>query len=298
MKILIIGSEGFIGSHARIYFEKIGCKVYSADVLNIDRPNYKKLQTKEENFSQLFKDSSPDVCINASGSANVGFSFEQPQLDFELNVLNVQKILVAARNYAPECKLINFSSAAIYGNPESLPIAESHNPNPLSPYGFHKLQSELLMSEYHKFFGLHTCSLRVFSAFGPRLKKQLFWELYQKSLKTDQPELFGSGKESRDFIFIDDLIQIIELIINQSKFEGSVFNVANGEEISIQTAAYIFYKKLNSAIHPHFNNQVKQGDPLNWRADIEKIKNLGYKQSVSFEEGIERYVSWLDSRTN
>ena len=293
MKILIIGSEGFIGSHARIHFEKIGWTVYSADILDIHRTNYKKLLTKEETFFELFKEEKPDVCINASGSANVGFSFDQPQLDFELNVHNVQKILIAARDYAPNCKIINFSSAAIYGNPESLPVSEVQSANPLSPYGFHKLQSELLMSEYHKFFGLKTCSLRVFSAYGPFLKKQLFWELYQKSLTTTTPELFGTGNETRDFIYIDDLVTIIQLVIEQSNFEGSIFNVANGEEVTIQKASSVFYNQLNPKIKPKFNNKVKQGDPLNWRADIRKISELGYTQSISFDEGISRYIKWL-----
>ncbi len=293
MKILIIGSEGFIGTHARIHFEQLGSIVYSADVLDIERKNYTKLLSKEETFSKLFEDSNPDVCINASGSANVSFSFEQPQLDFELNVLNVQKILIAARNHSPNCKIINFSSAAIYGNPDKLPISENQAANPLSPYGFHKLQSELLMSEYHKFFGLKTCSLRVFSAFGPFLKKQLFWELYQKSLSSETPELFGTGHESRDFIYIDDLVKIIHLVIDHCTFEGSIFNVANGEEVTIENASTIFYKHLNPSIKPVFNNKVKQGDPLNWKADISKISDMGYKRSVSFEDGIAAYVKWL-----
>jgi dTDP-glucose 4,6-dehydratase/UDP-glucose 4-epimerase len=293
MKILIIGSEGFIGTHTRLYFEGIGYTVYTADILNTDRINYTRLLSSQETFSSLFQITNPDICINASGSANVGFSFEQPQLDFELNVLNVQKILVAARNYAPNCKIINFSSAAIYGNPDKLPISENQAANPLSPYGFHKLQSELLMSEYHKFFGLKTCSLRVFSAFGPFLKKQLFWELYQKSLTSATPELFGTGNESRDFIYIDDLVKIIHLVIENCTFEGSIFNVANGEEVTIERASSVFYKHLNPSIKPVFNNKVKQGDPLNWKADISKISDMGYKQSVNFEDGIAEYVKWL-----
>ena len=97
----------------------------------------------------------------------------------------MQKILVAIRDRNSSCKFINFSSAAVYGNPKFLPITENSVCKPLFPYGFHKLQSELLLTEYYNFFGLKTCSLRVFSAYGPLLKKQLFWDLYQKAIQND-----------------------------------------------------------------------------------------------------------------
>ena len=183
MKILIIGSKGFIGSHCVDYFAVKGFEVFQADVNVSLESNYYPIEQQNSDFSLPFREHQFDVCINASGSAHVGFSFENPSKDFELNVVNVQKILVAIRDYNSNCKFINFSSAAVYGNPQILPITENSKCKPLSPYGFHKLQSELLLTEYHKFFGLKTCNLRVFSAYGPRLKKQLFWDLYQKVIQ-------------------------------------------------------------------------------------------------------------------
>jgi dTDP-glucose 4,6-dehydratase/UDP-glucose 4-epimerase len=293
MKIFVIGSNGFIGRHCVEHFKAKGFEVFEADINITGGSNFYKIDCKNSDFSVPFKEYQFDVCVNASGSAHVGFSFENPSVDFELNVINVQKILVAIRDFNKGCKFINFSSAAVYGNPDSLPIAENSICKPLSPYGFHKLQSELLMSEYHNFFGLKTCSLRVFSAYGPGLKKQLFWDLYQKTMKNDSVILFGSGFETRDFIYIDDLIQIIDIIIDNSSFEGSIYNAASNQEITIAEAALIFLKEFAPEKKFIFNGEVKVGDPSNWLADMNSLRELGFEPQFNLSLGIKKYVEWL-----
>lgn len=294
MKILIIGSEGFIGSHCVAYFKSIGYDVFEANLSKNTSENCFTIDRSNSNFSEPFQNHKFDVCINASGSAHVGFSFENPSIDYELNVVNVQKILVCIRNFNPSCKFINFSSAAVYGNPKSLPIKENSICKPMSPYGFHKLQSELLLTEYHNFFGLKTCSLRVFSAYGPGLKKQLFWDLYQKTLQDDTIKLYGTGLETRDFIYIDDLIQIIDLVIEKSSFDGAIYNVANNKETTIDRVAQVFKNELSPEKKVLFNGEVRLGDPNNWLADISKLKKMGYIQKVNIIDGLKNYVKWLE----
>jgi UDP-glucose 4-epimerase len=293
VKILIIGSKGFIGTHCVSYFQSKGLEVFQADVTTSSEVNYYQIESQNSDFSLPFKEHQFDVCINASGSAHVGFSFENPSKDFELNVVNVQKILVAIRDYNCNCKFINFSSAAVYGNPQFLPITENSTCKPLSPYGFHKLQSELLLTEYHNFFGLNTCSLRVFSAFGPRLKKQLFWDLYQKAIKEETVSLFGTGNETRDFIFIDDLIQILDLVIHNSPFHGSIYNVASQVETRIADAAQIFINEFSPIKQLVFNGEVKVGDPNNWLADMKCLKDFGFKPQFDLQTGLKKYAEWL-----
>ena len=293
MKILIIGSNGFVGSHCVDYFAAKGDDVWCAGVHDLQKPKYFKLDRENTNFKHLFQSQVYDVCINATGSANVGFSFENPSKDFELNVINVQKLLVAIRDYNSTCKFINFSSAAVYGNPQILPITETAYCKPLSPYGFHKLQSELLLTEYHNFFNLKTCSLRVFSAYGPRLKKQLFWDLYQKAIISNEISLFGTGKETRDFIYIDDLLQIIDLIIQYSPFEGSMYNASSNVEVTIDEAAKTFAMLFNQNKKITFNGEIKIGDPLNWLANIEQVKNMGFVPQYNLKSGLKKYIQWL-----
>jgi UDP-glucose 4-epimerase len=293
MKILIIGSKGFIGSHCVDYFTAKGFTVLQADVNEFSEGNRYRITPHNSDFSIPFKEHQFDVCINASGSAHVGFSFENPTIDFELNVINVQKMLVAIRDYNPHCKFINFSSAAVYGNPSQLPIKEGYLCKPLSPYGFHKLQSELLLTEYHNFFGLQTCSLRVFSAYGPRLKKQLFWDLYQKSLQSDVISLFGTGSETRDFIYIDDLLHILDLVIQNSSFQGSIYNVASAVETTIAEAAQIFIGAFSPGKKLEFTGEVKEGDPIHWFADMEFLSSKGFNPQFNLHLGLKRYAAWL-----
>ena len=293
MKILIIGSKGFIGSHCVEYYIAKGFDVWQADVNESKDKNFSKIERHNSDFSLPFKEHQFDVCINASGSAQVGFSFENPSKDFELNVVNVQKILVAIRDFNSGCKFINFSSAAVYGNPQFLPITENSSCKPLSPYGFHKLQSELLLTEYHKFFGLKTCSLRVFSAYGSRLKKQLFWDLYQKAIQDEVISLFGTGNETRDFIYIDDLLQIMDLVIQNSTFQGSIYNVASQVETTISEAAQVFLNEFSPEKKVAFNGKVKMGDPNNWLANMENLKNYGFKPQFNLNLGLKKYVEWL-----
>lgn len=296
MKILIIGSEGFIGKNSVAYFQQSGHDVWQAGITDLQKDGYTLLNEENTDFEILFKTNRYDVCINASGSAHVGFSFENPIKDFELNVLNINKLLIAIRKYNPTCKFINFSSAAVYGNPTTLPISENAPTNPLSPYGFHKLQSELILKEYHKFFGLHTCSLRVFSAYGVGLKKQLFWDLYQKALQSRQVALFGTGEESRDFIHIADLLSALDKIIKNANFEGEVINVASGKEITINEAVTTFYRLFDEKINFEFTNKLKVGDPNNWCADIRKLKEIGFSPQYSLEAGLKKYIQWLKEK--
>jgi UDP-glucose 4-epimerase len=295
MNILVIGSKGFIGSHCVNYFNSKNHVVFEAGVsANTNNPNYTQLNASNTNFDELFTKNNIDWCINASGSAHVGFSFEKPDIDFELNVLNVHKLLVSIRTHQPKCKFINFSSAAVYGNPEQLPIKEDSSKNPLSPYGFHKLQSEYLIKEYHRFFGLSTCSLRVFSAYGPGLKKQLFWDLFQKMKQNPENiEIYGTGSESRDFIYIDDLVQAIEIIFTQSPFDGSAYNLSSGNETTIKSVVDLFYSYLNPRTKYQFNNMQKLGDPNNWQADISELKKLGFETKTSLETGLLDTANWL-----
>ena len=296
MKILIIGSEGFIGHALFKHFMSKKVQVIGVDIVSQTLPNYIFINAASPDYNDVFKNTSFDLCINASGAANVNFSNKNPSWDYVLNAHNVFKMLDGIRKFAPACKFIHLSSAAVYGNPESLPISESFPIKPLSPYGFHKWQSEILCQEFASVYGVQSVVLRIFSAFGPGLSKQLFWDLYQKSKASKSVEIFGTGKETRDFIFIDDIIQAIEIII-QTQNEQRIINVANGEEISIETAAKIFFKHLDTSNDFSFNGQSRKGDPKNWRADISILKSMGYKQQITFKQGIDKYCKWLKSES-
>ena len=296
MKIIVIGSRGFIGSHCVDYFgqenEVWGCDV----VIDYNTSRYISLDSVNPNYLDIFRNLKFDVCINCSGAANVPLSLEKPYDDFCLNTLNVYKLLEAIRIHNSECKFITMSSAAVYGNQECLPIKTIANLSPVSPYGYHKAYAEQICEEYNRFWGIKTCCVRIFSAYGPRLRKQLFWDMYNKFISMDKIILWGTGNESRDFIYISDLIRAIDIVIKNSDFNNEKVNIANGVQTSIREVAYTFVKVLDICKPFKFNGEVRKGDPINWEADITNLTYWGYKPEVSLEDGIKRYIQWIERK--
>lgn len=287
-QILIVGSRGFIGSHCVEYFSANN-EVCGCDVTEKNDSSQKYFQIKNNSdFNIILAKHKFDLFINASGSAGVGFSISYPEKDYELNTANVEAMLAAIKKHSPQTKFINFSSAAVYGNPKHLPINEYDEIMPLSPYGKHKAEAEKILKKYHDDSGLKTCSVRVFSAYGPGLHKQLFWDLFLKARETKHIRLFGTGDESRDFIFIDDLVGAIECVAQNAPMNGECINVSSGIETRVSEAAQIFLNALGQTFELNFSGEVKEGDPVNWKADVRVLNELGFRTSVSLQEGLKR----------
>lgn len=292
MTILILGASGFIGNACYEHFSKQHA-VSGVDLID----HYSKgliLETETGVIEQLIRDKQFQVIINCAGSANIQKSFSDPKADFLSNTAYVERVLVSLKDHSPHTQFINISSAAVYGNPTQLPVSELADTHPLSPYGTHKLMSEELLSEYNRLFKIPTSSVRIFSAYGTGLKKQFFYDLYQRfHSDPKQITLFGTGYESRDFIFISDLVEALDLLITKAAFKGEVYNLASGVESFIHESASLFAGILNYSGKIHFSNEQLEGYPLNWQADISKLKSLGFEPAITLQEGLRRYAQWL-----
>jgi UDP-glucose 4-epimerase len=295
-KVLIVGSKGFIGSNAVAFFQNKGYETWGCGISeHSDDSYYFRVDRFNQDYSAIFEAIKFDLCINASGSQGVAFSMENPHDDFRMNVDNTFALLNAIRINNPSCRFINLSSAAVYGNQKTLPINETVKLNPLSPYGYHKMIAEQLVDQFTKVYGLQTCSFRIFSAYGPGLRKQLFWDIYQKSMNTvtGEVQLFGTGDETRDFVYIDDVLNAIFAVWERNLFNGEVFNLASGEETSIREAASIFLNEQNPTLSLTFNAIQKSGDPLYWKADIRKLKQINFKTTTTLQQGLRLYSQWI-----
>lgn len=156
------------------------------------------------------------------------------------------------------------------------------------------MTAERICDEFTRFWGIKTCCIRIFSAYGPGLKKQLLWDISQK-LKSDGPlMLFGTGKETRDFIHIDDLVRLIDTVIRNAAFDADVINAASGVETAISRVAETMVELISPNREIVFSNSVRKGDPLNWVADISKVSAFGYSAEVDIVSGIKSYVAWLE----
>lgn len=293
--ILVLGCRGFIGSNITKHFLGKGYNVAGCDLVEYPTGQYQyhKLSLLSPDFDDFISANNFFACINAAGSGSVPYSIEHPFNDFEANATAVAKVLSDIARRQPACRFVHLSSAAVYGNPAALPVSESHAAAPMSPYGYHKLASEIICREYHDVFGLPIAVIRPFSVYGQGLYKQLLWDICSRLKQNEAIELFGTGSETRDFINIVDFCAAIELVLEKGSFKNDIYNLGNGDATSIRELANIFMQCYPGAKKIFFNGQQKKGDPLHWQAGINKIASLGYKKSITLEEGVERYINWF-----
>ncbi|SDH36293.1 NAD-dependent epimerase/dehydratase family protein [Pseudomonas abietaniphila] len=293
MKILIMGSNGFIGHHLVRKFGLLGHEVVRADINKLADRECLVFNPHNPDFMSLFELVQPDVCVNCTGAASVPASFDDPLYDYTLNTVRVAQMLEAIRAKAPHSRYVHFSSAAVYGNPFSSPVSEVAALNPVSPYGWHKQYAEQLCREYHELHQLKTISLRVFSAYGPGLKKQIFWDVFQKALTNQNIELFGTGQETRDFVYVEDIASSIDVLLREGAFDGRAINVASGTASTISEAAHHLIGALGFHKDIKFSGTERLGDPTHWQADISYLSSLGFQPEFDLQLGLERVASWM-----
>lgn len=295
---LVLGASGFIGSHIVDKCLQDQYSVIGVDVMTSARSSSNGYRhyagaITEELLQLLFTQNQIETVVFAAGRASVQASYQSPITDHQENVMAFLQVCEAIRRYSPESFLVLLSSAAVYGNPEQLPIAESAPTNPISPYGFHKVQAEWIAREYASCFQLRISTLRLFSCYGEGQRKLLLWDLCHKLEKEGPLELRGKGNESRDFIHVEDVAAFILHLTGLSLPRYTIFNLAGGREISIQSVA----EKLVSYTSPErdvrFEGKENTGNPDNWCADITSMKQTGFTPSITFEEGLRRYYNWF-----
>ena len=303
-KILITGATGFLGSNFSKYYIDKGYTVVGTGTKpeeNISLKGlseYKQLILPDDHLYDLIKKYKPDICIHCAGSSSVMQSVENPQRDFDINVPVTFHLLEGLRKYSPDCKTVIMSSAAVYGNPAYLPINEIHPVRPISPYGFHKMLCENICFEYSQLYDLKINIIRIFSAYGPGLQKQILWDIYNKGKNEDPLLLSGTGQETRDFVYIEDIINAVDVILKNPTGNFEIFNIASGEETSIQKLAELMLDELKFDIKIEFNGKSRKGDPTKWKTDISKLKSLGFKPNYSIEKGVQNYCQWVKSEFN
>jgi nucleoside-diphosphate-sugar epimerase len=294
-KLLVLGSEGFIGHHVVMFALQHGCTVTGVDLID-KKPagyQYEKLSLLSADLDSFLHENRFDLIVNCAGSGNVGFSIQHPVTDFDFNTRSVIFVLEAIRRHMPEARYIHLSSAAVYGSPMFLPVAETSAIQPISPYGFHKWMAEIICKEYSVLHGMSISVVRPFSVYGPGLQKQLLWDVYQKAKLNNEVELWGTGDETRDFIFVEDVAKAIMVIAEADQEAYNQFNLASGVSVTIKTAVEELFRALSWERNLSFNQQVREGDPRFWQADVSKLNAVGFKPSFSLQQGLNFTATWL-----
>jgi UDP-glucose 4-epimerase len=297
-KLLLTGAAGFLGRHIARHFASAGWQVLGVDVVAPENAlkgpgiEYAQLDLPSAELADLLKEQQPTACVHCAGRASVPMSLKDPAADFQANTVLVFEILEALRRHAPRCRFVLLSSAAVYGNPERLPVRESDAIAPLSPYGFHKRQAELLLEEFARVYGLPTVVTRIFSAYGPGLRRQVVWDICERILTQGVLTLSGTGQESRDFIHAADIAEGLAVVTGKAPANGEAYNLSTGRETTIAELAALLASFLGKNTAAVFDGKSRIGDPINWRSDIGRMSALGFAPRMSLEAGLAQTAAW------
>jgi UDP-glucose 4-epimerase len=293
---LVLGDCGFIGSHVAAEFAAAGYEVAGVDRSATGAPGVRhiSLALPSPELADVVADVRPSVIVNAAGPASVAGSIEDPRSDFHGTVDVLLGVLDAVRASGVAARVVAMSSAAVYGNPSELPVTERADLAPVSPYGYHRIIAETLLREYASVFGVESCAARVFSAYGPGLRRQLLWDVCRKAAESETVHLFGTGEETRDFVHVADVARAVRVLGESAAAPacGEAYNVASGVETSVAEIARTLLATVRPDATLTFSGEQRPGDPLRWRADVSAIRGLGFEPQMPIGQGLAEYAAW------
>ena len=240
-----------------------------------------------------------DRVLHQAALPSVARSLRDPAASNESNVTGTLNVLLAARDVGVK-RVVVASSSSVYGDTPILPKVETMTPSPLSPYAVTKLAGEHYCSVFSRLFGVEAVALRYFNVFGPHQDPGSEYAavipLFISALsRGERPLVHGDGSQSRDFTYVDNVVQANLLAAEASGVAGEVFNVACGQRFTLLDLLQMLNRILGTSVEPRFG-EARAGDVKHSLADISKAQRLlGYSPTVSFEEGLERTVAWRRS---
>jgi UDP-glucose 4-epimerase len=234
----------------------------------------------------------PDLMVHCAGGASVTQSMAYPYQDFQRTVATTAAVLEYARLHAKSARVVLVSSAGVYGDMGPDPIPESATPNPVSPYGMHKKMSEDLCLAFGRSAGVASVVVRLFSVYGPGLRKQLLWDACRMVADGDV-QFFGTGHELRDWLHVEDAARLLALAAEHAARTRPVVNGGTGIGTSTAEVLAAVFKAHGRSDTPRFTGITRQGDPPSLIADMSHAAELGWQPRVGWREGVAEYVNWF-----
>lgn len=304
MKVVVTGGAGFIGSHIVEYWLEQGAEVHILDNFRSGRRENVHLfpgaildegsvTDRDFVFNSL---KNADYVHHLAAMISVPESMDKPLECVDINVNGLINILDAAKEYKIK-KVVHSSSAAIYGDNPKSPKTVDMRPEPKSPYGITKLDGEYYLSMYHETFGIGTTSLRYFNVFGPRQDPKSQYAaaipiFVGKALKNEDLVIFGDGEQTRDFIFVKDVVQA-NIKAAKNNLANGIYNVANGHSITIKELCELIIETTGSTSDIVFTNPRK-GDIKHSLASIDHTRNeLGFTPEYNLKAGLKQTIEYF-----
>lgn len=309
-KVVVTGGAGFVGSNIVRRLLREGAKVVVLD--DFYTGNESNLPVGDANL-EIVKGSVTDfeltrdvvrgaISVIHEAARNIIVSTRNPREDYEVNIGGTLNVLLAVR----ECnvpRMVYASSASVYGNPRYLPINEDDSTNMLSPYAVSKFAGENYCKAFYESYGLSTSMVRYSNVYGLAQRPDnpycgVIAKFFEMAMAGQAPRIHGDGEQTRDFTYIDDVVDATLLAGFSPKAEGQVYNVGTGRETSVNQLARLIIQITGAGVEPEY---VDRRDIDNIRrrvVNIEKIRReLRWSPSVTIEKGLRNTYQWLKENT-
>lgn len=307
MTILVTGGAGFIGSHIVDRYVKEGHKVIIAD--NLTTGNKRNINPKaifyrvdicSKNLENVFRKHKIDVINHHAAQVDLRLSFNYPGEDAKVNIEGSLNIFQLAIKYKVKKVILASSGGAIYGEQEYFPADEKHTTNPLSPYGIAKLTTEKYLQFFHRHFGLEYVCLRYSNVYGPRQiakgEAGVIAVFCNKISKAEKPIINGSGKNTRDFVFVEDIADANYRALHCNK--SISVNIGTGNETSINSIFRLINNYFGNKVKEKHGKEIKDEQKRSVLDNKLALKVLKWKPKYDIKEGIILTCKSFDKQFN
>lgn len=300
--ILVTGGAGFIGSHLTDRLIEEGHRVVVLDNLSTGRKEnlnpkakFYKCDICSPEISQIFQHEKPEVVYHLAAQIDVRKSVRDPVSDAKINILGSLNVLEYCKRFGIKKIIFSSTGSAIYGDANIVPTPETFPELPLSPYGICKLAIEKYLNYYFQVFSLPYISLRYANVYGPRQNSKgeagVIAIFCDKILNKQQPIVNGDGKQTRDFVYVDDVVKANILALKSDKI--GIFNIGTAEETNINTVFNELQKFIGSE-YKEMHGPAVSGEQQRSCLDYLKAeKELGWQPKYSLEKGLSETVEWF-----
>jgi nucleoside-diphosphate-sugar epimerase len=304
-RALVTGGAGFIGSHITHALVGFGCHVTILD--NLATGHLKNFDAVKEDVTFVAGDIRDETAVaravkdcqvvfHQAAMVSVVQSVEQPLDAVAINDVGTVNVLQAARQSGVQ-RVVLASSSAIYGDAPQLPKTEAMLPNPLSPYAVQKLTNEYYAMLYHRLYGLETVCLRYFNVYGPRQDPSSPYSgvislFMTRAAHGKAPMIYGDGCQTRDFVFVQDVVQANLLAASHDQAVGQVYNVGTGRSIEIKALWKTIAQLANCSVAPEYA-EPRPGDVVHSLSGIQKARDqIGFEPTTDLSEGLRKTFAW------
>jgi UDP-glucose 4-epimerase len=293
-RAVVLGASGFLGSWVARALVSLDIPVITVGRRTSDETRRLDVEADILDLDLVGICDDADVIFDLAGTGDVPRSLSEPAVDLRANLQTTVAVLDAARRATDPPRVVLVSSAAVYGESVTVPMAEDHPLLPISPYGVSKLAAEHYLRVFHRLYGLRGIAVRPFSVYGPGQRKLVVYDLLKRIVDGERPlRILAPADVTRDFVYVEDVAAAIVALARDAPAKGEAYNLASGHATSLRELADALLVASGVASAAVFVGDQDPGNPAHWCGDTSKAASLGVTLDTTLARGLAKTVQWI-----